>query len=273
MVLDTSSVIKWVGFMIISCNECLKRYLIDPISLGETGRVVRCSSCGHAWHQNPPEDMPKVLETAMPIQKTSCETPENIHLSASFSETIPSSPHGFEQTQYEPLTARISPTQPRSLFSGLSAGFLVGFFLFGLLAFLYFGRFYVLEVCPSFSRLYDAVGIKTNSLAQHLELENVSWAPGVDDNQNPVFVLKGYILNSSQKAVAIPPLSVVFVSDAPQEKGVEKKCSHGECIIDRWIAHTSSDRILPGEVYPFQITLNKKIPADATNLYVEFVRP
>ena len=258
--------------MIISCRECLKRYLIDPVSLGLKGRTVRCSSCGHSWHQNPPEDMPKALEAGAPAQNSSSGALDNIHLSESFSETLVS-PQSFEQTSYEPLATRIFPSSSRSAFSKVSLGFLLGFIVLGLLSFLYFGRFYIVSVWPTSSEIYDAVGLKTNSLAQSLELENISWVPSVDENQNPVFILKGYILNSSHKALAIPPLTIVFVSDIPGEKGSRQKCTKEGCIIDRWVAHTSSDRILPGEVYPFQITLNKKIPKDATNLYVEFIRP
>ncbi|MBS0185194.1 MAG: zinc-ribbon domain-containing protein [Proteobacteria bacterium] len=259
--------------MIISCHECLKRYLIDPVSLGLKGRVVRCSSCGHSWHQNPPEDMPKILEPTSSSFKSTSDLQENVHLSASFSETMTAQPQSFEQTSYEPLTTRISPTSSKSTFSRFFLGLLLGLVVLGFLSFLYFGRFYIVKIWPSSTEIYETFGIKTNSLAQFLELEDVSWTPGVDENQNPIFILKGYILNTSHKALAIPPLTIAFVSNVPEEKNSQKKCSQEGCIIDRWIAHTSSDRILPGEIYPFQITLNKKIPQNATNLYVEFIRP
>lgn len=259
--------------MIITCSSCLKRYLIDPVLLGSTGRTVRCSSCGHIWHQPPPDDMPRVLDEPPHQSLSSPSTSDKDHLSLLASQTTSGMAQNFERSLYEPLTAGVPGARAQKSFSKVSLGFILGFICLGLASFLYFGRFYVVKYSPSLISFYDSLGIKTNSLAQHLELKNVSWVPGVDSEQNPVFILKGYIFNASHKALAIPPLSVVFVSDTPEAGMEEKKCVKGACIIDRWIAHTSSDRILPGEIYPFQITLNKKIPSKANNLYVEFVRP
>lgn len=42
--------------MILDCNRCLTKFAVDPNALGRAGRVVRCSSCGNLWHQDPPED-------------------------------------------------------------------------------------------------------------------------------------------------------------------------------------------------------------------------
>ena len=39
--------------MIVSCNVCHKRYLIDATLISAQGRTVRCASCGHAWTQHP----------------------------------------------------------------------------------------------------------------------------------------------------------------------------------------------------------------------------
>ena len=35
--------------MIITCPGCHTRFQIDPTSLGDTGRTVRCSSCSERW--------------------------------------------------------------------------------------------------------------------------------------------------------------------------------------------------------------------------------
>jgi predicted Zn finger-like uncharacterized protein len=48
--------------MIVSCSVCSTRYLIEPATLGQKGRMVRCAKCGHSWQQNPPADMPRQID-------------------------------------------------------------------------------------------------------------------------------------------------------------------------------------------------------------------
>ena len=47
--------------MIITCPGCHTRFQIDPISLGDTGRTVRCSSCSERWFLEP------FMERAPPV--------------------------------------------------------------------------------------------------------------------------------------------------------------------------------------------------------------
>jgi predicted Zn finger-like uncharacterized protein len=39
----------------ITCPGCQARYQVPETALGETGRQVTCSSCGHTWLARPPE--------------------------------------------------------------------------------------------------------------------------------------------------------------------------------------------------------------------------
>ncbi|MGL6187989.1 MAG: MJ0042-type zinc finger domain-containing protein [Holosporales bacterium] len=39
--------------MVLVCQSCQSRYHLDPHVLG-AGRLVRCVSCGHTWHQETP---------------------------------------------------------------------------------------------------------------------------------------------------------------------------------------------------------------------------
>ncbi len=52
--------------MIVSCQACSTRYLIEPEALGPKGRLVRCAKCGHSWQQTPPADMPHRIDTDAP---------------------------------------------------------------------------------------------------------------------------------------------------------------------------------------------------------------
>jgi predicted Zn finger-like uncharacterized protein len=44
--------------MIIGCPVCQTRYLVDEQALGSrAGRMVRCATCGHTWHQAAPSEL------------------------------------------------------------------------------------------------------------------------------------------------------------------------------------------------------------------------
>ena len=50
--------------MHIICPECKSKFLVDPQSLGEGGRKVRCGDCSHVWFQPAPseEDQKEIAE-------------------------------------------------------------------------------------------------------------------------------------------------------------------------------------------------------------------
>lgn len=40
--------------MKISCPVCSASYMVPDTAIGAAGRKVKCASCGHHWHQDPP---------------------------------------------------------------------------------------------------------------------------------------------------------------------------------------------------------------------------
>ena len=42
--------------MILTCPSCGTQYAVKDGAIPEGGRKVRCASCGHSWHQDPPAD-------------------------------------------------------------------------------------------------------------------------------------------------------------------------------------------------------------------------
>lgn len=250
--------------MIITCEACSRRYLINPESLGTKGRTVKCASCGFSWRQDPPEDMPKTLSD-FPEESLQKERTENLQKFEDSAGLVVT-----EEALYENPLARPSLYQKsRGVSPQKYRWFISGFVVLGIIAALYFGRYYIVHKWSYAGKLYEVLGIETNPFAYHLDLQNVSWMPGVDENGNPIFILKGYIINRSEKVKMIPPLTIAILS-SPQNNPA---CKTSGCVIDRWIVHTVDDRILPGETYPFQIMLKKTIPTGATNLHIEFVKP
>jgi predicted Zn finger-like uncharacterized protein len=52
--------------MIVTCPACSTRYLVDEKNLGATGRMVRCSQCGHSWYEAPPAGEPLRVDLSEP---------------------------------------------------------------------------------------------------------------------------------------------------------------------------------------------------------------
>jgi len=52
--------------MIVTCPACSTRYLVDEQNLGATGRMVRCSQCGHSWYEAPPAGEPLRVDLSEP---------------------------------------------------------------------------------------------------------------------------------------------------------------------------------------------------------------
>jgi predicted Zn finger-like uncharacterized protein len=50
---DTGSAIVEIGSMHIICPHCTTSYAIDPATLGQAGRTVRCSRCKEVWLARP----------------------------------------------------------------------------------------------------------------------------------------------------------------------------------------------------------------------------
>lgn len=250
--------------MIITCDACSRRYLINPESLGVEGRTVKCASCGFSWHQDPPEDMPKILSDFPEDQFRAEETKKLQALEESLDSF---SPEG--NICGDALDRPISHKKAVKLGPKKYKWFIFGFISIGIVGTLYFGRYQIVDRVPYAEKLYEMIEIETNPLAHNLELQDVSWTPGMDENHNPIFILKGSIKNKSEKVRMIPPLSIAFLAPS----GTNNVCKSADCIIDRWIARTHDDRILPGETYPFQIILKKTIPMGAANIHVQFVRP
>ena len=55
--------------MIIRCSACATRYRIDPTVLGEAGRRLRCTRCGHVWLEPPAPEAPEGSDRPAPHRR------------------------------------------------------------------------------------------------------------------------------------------------------------------------------------------------------------
>lgn len=63
--------------MILTCPACATQYAVKDGAIPPGGRQVRCASCKHAWHQDPPEDetMPETAIAPPPPSPGDAEAP------------------------------------------------------------------------------------------------------------------------------------------------------------------------------------------------------
>ena len=159
--------------MIISCQACSTRYLIEPAALGPRGRLVRCAKCGHSWQQKPPADMPHQIDADAP-------PPGMVNL-----------PH-------------IAPA-PRRWSRGLAMPLLVIVLLLAALGGGYFFRNRIVAHWPQSAQIYEAIGLPIVRPEERLELANISsmMEPGGPDH---VLQIQGEIFNPTNVEVKLPRL-------------------------------------------------------------------
>ena len=167
--------------MIISCQACSTRYLIEPAALGPRGRLVRCAKCGHSWQQKPPADMPHQIDADAP-------PPGMVNL-----------PH-------------IAPA-PRRWSRGLAMPLLVIVLLLAALGGGYFFRNRIVAHWPQSAQIYEAIGLPIVRPEERLELANISsmMEPGGPDH---VLQIQGEIFNPTNAEVKLPRLQASLRDDS-----------------------------------------------------------
>ena len=174
--------------MIVTCPSCASRYIVDPIALGPTGRMVRCASCKHTWMQAPPADMPKPVDVAPPP------------------DSVRPIPPGSNLPAF---------TVPRRR-TGAAIGWLAfAVVFFGGLGGLVGLRDDIVAAWPPAAKLYDIVGLTVEGPGVGLELRNVTSARKEDGP--PVIVVEGTVANVSNRPREVPRLKAVVRSAAQQD--------------------------------------------------------
>ena len=184
--------------MIIKCSECSTRYLVDPKTLGPTGRLVRCAKCGHSWHEWPPEQQsfPK-LEAAAP----------EIPISEPIRAPRPI-PKGSNLPAVAPNRAR-SELMGWALLVAVVAMVITGGVVF---------RGWISEAWPPSGKLYAMFGLdaephgREDNAAAHEPLAFV----GVNSTKeniegSSVLVMRGKIVNPTSRTLAVPAINAIML--------------------------------------------------------------
>ena len=75
--------------MILTCPACDTQYVVKDGAIPAGGRKVRCASCRHSWHQDPPPEETLELseESEVPVQPESPPHPEQVEWEEAETET------------------------------------------------------------------------------------------------------------------------------------------------------------------------------------------
>ena len=166
--------------MIIRCFACSTRFRIDPAALGDSGRRVRCSSCGHVWLELPQRSVsPRAEPNAPP--------------------PAPSPPP--------------SPERGGVWFGWLVAGFVVAVVLTGLAL----GRNTIVAAWPDTVGAYDSAGLPIRvPHADGLRIAAIE-SERVQGGNGAVLLVRGVIENTIENSRTVPVLQAVLVDEAGTE--------------------------------------------------------
>jgi len=167
--------------MILTCPDCETQYFAEDSTIGESGRTVKCATCGHSWFVGP--------------EGASGDT----------------SLLGAHETYRLKVRER---RRRKSRAAALSAWTVAGAALLVVLAGLVLFRGQVVKQWPESASTYAAIGMPVNRFGlEFLETE----AERFFDGTTPILEVRGAVQNISGRTRTAPLVRVILLDD----QGVE----------------------------------------------------
>jgi predicted Zn finger-like uncharacterized protein len=231
--------------MIVSCPVCRTRYRVDDESLrGQSGRTVRCTHCGHTWHQAaPPEPAEKSGDAANGVGRI--EPALEVPPRPATALEIPPGPRAFPEPP-----RRGGRSRWRALRWLVVAVVLALAVLAGVVA----ARGAIVALWPPAARFYALAGFPAEPPGGGLKIEKLAPSRTPDG-----LMIEGDIANGAKTTQDLPRLRVALRDSA--EKEVQFK------IID-----PPRSRLPPGAVAHFKTPFDHPDEA-ATGVVVTFAKP
>ncbi|MEN8235924.1 MAG: zinc-ribbon domain-containing protein [Pseudomonadota bacterium] len=211
--------------MIITCQNCQKRYQVDDKDIGEKGRKVRCDSCKHVWTQIPDQPVTKRTEIR--------------HLAGS--------------------NPKIFPEKRPNSFSFGWASLVVCLLI--TVGSLWGARQTIVSSWPATRPLYQALGISLPLPGQGLILEGGT-PMHVLENDSSYIVVRGEITNKTDDVIPLPPLHFQLIGSCKQAPWWQKAWGYlhdstvgnhkQTCTLAHWRHSLSQKRLLAGEKIQFE---------------------
>lgn len=178
--------------MIIKCENCETRYLLPSSSLAPDGRRVRCSVCGHEWHQEYEEsdysgdeegedDLEPIPESVRPIPEGS---------------SVPSLEVGAVE---EPFP-----------WASVAATILLIAAIFGALV-LFRGP--VTNIWPQSGAFYAALGMEPALPGEGLIIDQIKAVVDYENTDGSEVAISGFIMNLADQDVDIPVMKISLLDE------------------------------------------------------------
>lgn len=209
--------------MFVTCSECETMYKVDERLLGQQGRKVRCTDCGHMWLQDPPppvagEEEPQPTEK--PDWMDDDEETDLLDFRTAvkgqyFNEDdidIPQAVKPAPETAPDPVPAEfeIPVMDYRPL--GMAAG-QFGVFVFLLLSFVSLSTLFlfkkpVVSHYPAMAHFYKTIGFSLKAPGEGLALSEMTAESMAGVGKNRVLNVGARLANISDGKMAYPSLQV-----------------------------------------------------------------
>lgn len=189
--------------MIITCPNCRTQYRIDPSTLGEGGRKVRCSNCSHRWLVEP------FTEAATPPVPEPEPAPP---------EPVPPAPPPEQARPRGTVTPLAAPAPARKTTPARGGRSLTGWVLLVLLVLLLvgavLGRNEIIALAPAVAPVYERLGLP---ITVRLGLEFRDLASARAEPGSSAVRVTGTIHNVSGGEVRVPQLRVALLDGSREE--------------------------------------------------------
>ncbi len=164
--------------MILTCPDCETQYFAEDSTIGDSGRTVKCASCGHSWFIGPAGAASPAATVAGAHEAYRLKVRERRH----------------RKSRNAAFTAW---TVTGAIFATL----MVGMVLF---------RKSVVTAWPQSATAFAAVGLEVNRFSlDFLDTE----AERFFDGTTPILEVRGTVVNTSNSSVAAPQVRVTLLDD------------------------------------------------------------
>jgi predicted Zn finger-like uncharacterized protein len=165
--------------MILTCPECETQYFAEDSSIGDSGRTVKCATCGHTWF-------------------VSGETEQ----SSNVQRTVAHDAYRARLLERRRSLSRLAGTMAWAGTSAFIAAALLGVIIF---------RNEVVSVWPQSASAFRFAGMEVN----RFQVEFVSAEPKrFFEGTTPILEIRGVVRNISGKAVKAPQVKVDLIDES-----------------------------------------------------------